>query len=346
MKQILLTCLLTLIIGASPATAKEAAVTKAYRVLKTANVGGDGGFDYVFADDAGRRLYIPRTGTPGHISVFNIDTLAPVGEIPNVNARGATVDPRSKHGFGSSKPVVMWDTRTLAILKTIDVQGNPDGILFDPFNQRVWVFSHALPHATIIDARVGNIVGTMDLGGAPEQAATDGKGRVYVDLQDKDRIAVVDAKALKVITTYSLAGKGGGPAGLAYDAKNRVLFAAGRTPATVVALSAVDGKVLAALPIGAGVDGAVFNAKTGEVFTSQGDGTLTIVKEKGRADFVIEDIVQTIVSAKTLTFDRKTGHVLLIGAKFGPATAPASTNGRPVRGPMLPGSFSILAVGR
>src|SRR5260370_28116982 len=156
-----------------------------YKVLKTAKVGGDGGFDYVYADDAGRRLYVPRTGANPRISVYNLDTLESVGEIPKASARGAAVDPKSNHGFGSSKPVVMWDTKTLATIKTIDVQGNPDGILFDPFNQRVWVFSHSAPNATVIDAKDGSIVGTIDLGGAPEQAATDGKGHIYVDIEDK-----------------------------------------------------------------------------------------------------------------------------------------------------------------
>ena len=108
-----------------------------YRILRTAKVGGTGGFDYVFADAAGRRLYIPRSGQGARVTVFNLDTLEPVGEIPNTNARGVAVDPKSGHGFSSSKPVAMWDTKTLAMLKTIDVQGNPDGILFDPFNQRV-----------------------------------------------------------------------------------------------------------------------------------------------------------------------------------------------------------------
>ena len=174
--------------------AQQAPTAGPYKVLKTAKVGGDGGFDYVYADDAGRRLYIPRTGTTPRIAVFNLDTLEPLGEIPKASARGAAVDPKSNHGFGSSKPVVMWDTKTLATIKTIDVQGNPDGILFDPFNQRVWVFSHSQPNATVIDAKDGSIVGTLDLGGAPEQAVTDGKGHLYVDLEDKDKIAAVDAK--------------------------------------------------------------------------------------------------------------------------------------------------------
>ena len=150
-----------------------------YKVLKTVKVGGDGSFDYVYADVAGRRVYIPRGSTPPHMTVFDLDTLAPAGDIPIPPARGAAVDPKSGHGFASSKPVVMWDTKTLKEIKRIDVQGNPDGIMFDPFNDRVWVFSHAMPHATIINAADGAIVGTLDLGGQPEQAVTDSKGHIY-----------------------------------------------------------------------------------------------------------------------------------------------------------------------
>src|ERR1043165_3834748 len=119
----------------SAALARQA---DSYKVLKTARVGGTGNFDYVYADGDGRRLYVPRTAVPGRISVFNLDTLEPVGEIPNAIARGAAVDPKSGHGFASSKPVIMWDTKTLAVIKTIDVQGGPDGIMFDPFNERVY----------------------------------------------------------------------------------------------------------------------------------------------------------------------------------------------------------------
>ena len=147
-----------------------------YKVMKTAKVGGTGGFDYVYADDASRRLYIPRTGNPARITVFNLDTLEPMPDLASTNARGVAVSTKSNHGFATSKPVTMWDAKTMMPIKTIDVQGGPDGILHDPFNDRIWVFSHSLPHATIIDAADGSVVGTMDLGGAPEQAASDGKG--------------------------------------------------------------------------------------------------------------------------------------------------------------------------
>jgi len=258
--------------------AQQAPTAQPYKVIRTAKVGGAGGFDYVYADVAGRRLYIPRTGDTARVTVFNLDTLEPAGEIPNANARGVAVDPKSNHGFCSSKPVVMWDTKTLATIKTIEVQGNPDGILFDPFNERVYVFSHSAPNATVINAKDGSLVGTIDLGGAPEQAVTDGKGHLYIDIEDKDNVAVVDAKKLTLTSHYSLNGKGGGPGGLAFDVKNHILFAACHDPATMVVLDAKDGKIITTLPIGSGVDGAVFNPATRETFSSQGDGTLTVIK--------------------------------------------------------------------
>jgi hypothetical protein len=325
--------------------AQQARTTQPYKVIKTAKVGGDGGFDYVYADVAGRRLYIPRTGPTPRVTVFNLDTLGPVGEIPKANARGVAVDPKSNHGFCSSKPVVMWDTKTLATIKTIDVQGNPDGILFDPFNERVYVFSHSAPNATVINAKDGSVVGTIDLGGAPEQAVTDGKGHLYVDIEDKDNVAVVDAKTLKVTAHYGLSGKGGGPAGLAFDVKNHILFAACHDPATMVVLNANDGKIIATLPIGSGVDGAIFNPATKEAFSSQGDGTLTVVQEKSPTSFVVTQNVQTQRSAKTLTLDSKTNQIYLIAAEFTPPPTPPPA-GRRGRGQMVPDSFAIIVVGK
>jgi len=319
-----------------------------YKLLRTAKVGGVGGFDYVYADAAGRRLYIPRPfGAAAHISVFNLDTLEPVGEIPNANARGVAVDPKSNHGFASSKPVVMFDTKTLATIKTIDVEGGPDGILFDPFNERVWVFSHRAPNATVINAIDGSVAGTVDLGGAPEQAVTDGKGHLYVDIEDKDNIAVVDAKTLTATAHYDLGGKGGGPGALAFDPENHILFAACHDPATMVIINADSGKILETLPIGKGVDAATFNRNTMEAFSSQGDGTLTVIKENSPSSFVVEQTVQTMPSAKTLTLDSKTGHILLIAAEYGPPPASPPAGGRgPGRGAMVPDSFSILVVGK
>lgn len=327
-----------------------------YQVVQAAKVGGTGGFDYVYADADGRRLYVPRGN---RVTVFDLDTLKPAGVIADTNGvHGAAVDPKSHHGFSSSRPVVMWDTRTLATIKTIDVQGGPDGILFEPATERVYILSHRSPNVTVLDAQDGSIAGTIDLGAAPEQAASDGQGRVWIDLEDKDQVAVVDAATLKVTARYGLGGKASAPAGLALDARNHVLFAFCREPAVCVVLNADNGNLITTLPIGSGVDGATFNPDTLEAFSSQGDGTLTVIKESAPDSFAVEQNVRTRAGAKTCTLDAKTGRILLITAEFGPPPAPAeAAAGSPPaaggpgprrgrRGPMVPDSFTILAVGR
>jgi len=314
-----------------------------YQVSKVVRVGGAGTFDTAFADTVERRFYIPRKG-PGRITVFDLDTLEPAGEIPNAAANGVVVDPKSGHGFASSKPVVMWDAKTLKTLRTIEVQGGPDAILFDPFNERVYIFSHTAPHATAINAADGSVAGTLDLGGMPEQAVTDGKGHVYVDIRDRDNVAVIDAKTLTVSAHYGLEGKGGRCSGLAIDVKNEILFAGCREPQRMVMLSAVDGKILDSLPIGAGVDSAIFNPNTMETYSAQVDGTLTIIREKSPTTFEVEQTVQTKESAKQMAWDSKTGRILLVAADFGPPPAPAPQGAPGGRGPMVPDSFSILVV--
>ena len=317
-----------------------------YKILQTAKVGGTGGFDYVYADAEGRRLYIARTGTSPRVNVYNLDTLAPLGEIATTNSHGAVVDPKSGHGFASSKPLLMFDAATMKSIKTIEVQGNPDGMLLDAAAQRVYVLSHAAPHVTAIDTKDGSVIGTVDIGGMPEQAVSDGRGHLFIDVEDKENIAVVDTKTLMVTAHYDLTGKGGTCAGLAMDVKNHILFAACRNPANMVVLNADDGKIITTIPIGAGTDGALFNAATMEVFSSQVEGTLSIIKENGKSDFVAEQTLQTMPGARTSTLDGKTNRVILISAEFGPATPPAQPGGRGGRGPLLPDSFSIIVVGK
>jgi hypothetical protein len=167
------------VLFSAAATIAQSTAAGPYKVIRTAKVGGAGGFDYVYADVENRRLYIPRTGqnTP-RVMVYNLDTLEPAGEISDTNARGVAVDPKAGHGFASSKPVAMWDTKDLKPMNKIEVQGNPDGIMFDAFNERVYVWSHSSPNGTVIDAKDGKVLGTIDLGGAPEQSAPDGKGKI------------------------------------------------------------------------------------------------------------------------------------------------------------------------
>jgi DNA-binding beta-propeller fold protein YncE len=350
---------LALAVWCAAGVTPRAQATGPYKVMKTQKVGGNGGFDYVVADPVGRRLYVARrpdtaSKQPARVNVFDLDTLAPVGEITDVSAHGVAIDPKSGHGFASSKPVTMFDTKTLKVIKTIDVDGSPDGLLFDPFNGRVHVLSHSAPNDTVINAADGTVVGTIDLGGAPEQAQSDGKGTIYVDLENKNSIGVVDAAAMKVTGTYDISAKCEGPGGLGLDAKNHVLFATCDSTMTIV--SATDGKILAALPIGAGTDGGGFNPETMEAFSSNGGaGTLSIIKEESPTKFVVEQDLPTVSGGnfKTMTIDTKTNHILLIGAAYEAAPAPAPTTPPPATPPagrgrrmMVADSFTILVVGK
>jgi DNA-binding beta-propeller fold protein YncE len=342
---------------AAAATAQE---TGPYKVLKIQLVGGDGGFDYVTADPDGRNLYVARSGPAGHIGVFNLDTLAQVGDIPGTSGHGGAVDTATGHGFATSKPVTMFDAKTFAILKKIDVQGNPDGYLNDAVNHRFYVLSHAAPNITVLDDKDGSILGTIDIGGAPEQAVSDGHGKIYVDIEDKAAIAVIDANTMKMVGKFDVSSKGSGCAGLAMDAKNDILFAACRENKNMVMLSAKDGHIITDLPIGNGCDGATFNPETMEAFSSQGDGTLTVIKENSPTEFVVEQTVPTPMRAKVLTLDTKTNRIFTITAEYGPIpAAPTPASAAPPAGaaqmppwmrgprpPMIPGSFQILVIGK
>jgi hypothetical protein len=215
----------------------------------------------------------------------------------------------------------MFDAKTFAILKKIDVEGDPDGYLNDTYNHHFYILSHSEPNITVLDDKDGAILGTIDIGGAPEQAATDGHGRIYVDIVDKAAIAVIDANTMKMIGRYDLSSRGSGCAGLALDAKNGIRFAACREKNNMVILSAADGHIITDLPIGVGCDGATFNPGTMEAFSSQGDGTLTVVKEDSPTSFRVEQTVATPARAKTLTLDTKTNQIFLITAEYGPVPA-------------------------
>jgi DNA-binding beta-propeller fold protein YncE len=343
-----------------------------YKVLKRARVGGEGGWDYIYADVAARRLYIPRGATravaatdttpavpaiPARLTIFNLDTLDPAGEVPGVGGNGAAVDPKSGHGFTSDHPKVsMFDTKTLTLIKSVDVgAARPDGILFDDFNQRIYVFSHPTKDATVIDSKDGTVLGTVDLGGVPEQGVADGKGMLYVVMQDaQGSVTAVDVKTMKAIAHYPLGDKGRCN-GLALDAKNHVLFAAcassGDPPAEptqpmMVILSAKDGKILTSLPLAGGSDGAVFNPSTMEAFSTHGNGTLTVIKETSPTSFEVEQNLETMNGARTITFDSKTNHILTMSQERGPAPPPPPGGGRGPQGTPVPGSFTILMIGK
>jgi hypothetical protein len=360
-----------------------------YQVLKTAKVGGEGGTDYLYADTVGRRLYITRGATQAReatattpavpafekrVTIFDLDTLEPMGVIPGVGGNGATVCPKTGHGFTSDHPQPsMFDVKTMTLIKTIDVpQGfSADGIYCDTSNDRVYIGSHPTKSLMVVDAKEGTVLGNIDLGGVPEQTVADGNGLVYQVLQDRPGgVAVIDANTMRVTKTYPF-GDNGGCNGLAIDVKNQILFAAcsvvgppgppsapgpnATPPQAFVILSAKDGKILARLPLAGSSDGAAFNPATMEAFSTQGNGTMTIVKEKSPTSFEVEQDLKTWPSngARTIAFDSKTGHLFAMAAEVAPppppppAGTPPPAGGRGAgRGAAIPGSFTIIMVGK
>ena len=376
--------------GALVVSAKQAPATGPYKVLKTAKVGGEGGTDYIFADVAGRRLYItrntvravPATDTKpavpaieGRVTIFDLDTLAPLGEVPGVAGNGAVVCPSTGHGFTSDHPQPsMFDVKTMKLIKTIEVPDkfSADGIYCDTSSNRVYIGSHPTKSMMVVDAKDGSVLGNIDLGGTPEQTIGDGKGTIYQVLQERPgSVAVIDAKTMKVTANYPF-GDNGSCNGLALDAKNGILFAAcaaigpapargtpgqpappapaadpnAKPPQTMVILSAKDGKILARLPLAGGSDGAVFNPATMEAFSTQGNGTMTIIKEVNPTTFEVEQNLQTMNGARTIAFDSKTGHLFAMSVERGPAPAPPPGGGRGGQAPVIPGSFTILMIGK
>jgi DNA-binding beta-propeller fold protein YncE len=337
----------------------SAQTDKPYKVLDTVQLMGNGGIDYVYADNDARRIYVPRGG---NTFVFDLDTHKYIGSITNVGGHGIATDTATHHGFGSAAKVGMFDTQTMEKIKDIDVQGRPDGILREPFTGKIFIFSHAAPSITMIDPKDGTVTGTIDVGGAMEGAASDGQGKLYVDVEDEKKVAVVDLKTMKLVTKYDLGDGAGEPAGLGFDAKNGILFAMCASPNVCVVLNAMDGKVLATLPIGNGTDGGGFNPATMEAFSSQRDGTLTIIKENSPTSFEVEQNVQTKSGCKTCSLDTKNNHIITICTERAPQTnAPAMTAsttnapatnapaGRPRGGGGGrggPGNLDVLWVGR
>ena len=313
---------------------QTASAADPYKILHTTQTNGTGPIDYVIADSAGRRAYVPRGN---QIMVFDLDTYDCVGAIPGTGGHGAVVDPKTHHGFSSSNPISMFDSETLQPIKKITVPTGPDGILFEPATEKVYILGHGSPQITVIDPKDGTVAGSIDIGGAAEQAVSDLNGHVYVCLEDKAAIAVVDANTLKLTGTYSLEGKASSPAGLAIDAKNHILFAMCR-PSTCVILSADDGKIITTLPLAGSSDGGGFNAHTMEAFSSHGNGTLSIINENSPTSFEAEQTVQTRQGAKCCTLDTKTDHILVTAIEPLPAPA-ASTDAAtpPAAGAAQPG---------
>ncbi len=312
-----------------------------YHLLQKVVLGGEGGWDYLTVDADARRLYVSR-GT--HVMVVNADTYKVVGDIPNTaGVHGIAFAPKLGRGFtsnGQSNTVTIFDLKTLKPLGSAPTGDRPDAILYDPATKRVFTFNGGGNSATAIDAATGKVVGTIPLGGRPEFAASDGRGMVYDNIEDKGEIVAIDARTLAVTHRWPLAPLGS-PSGLAIDAKNRRLFAV-CDGAKMAVVNADTGRVAATPAIGDGPDAAAFDPGMRLAFSSNGqDGTLTVIREAAPDSYRTAQTVPTQAGARTMALDTKTHRVFLVTATPGPATPGAP----PWRRAYVPGTFTLLVVG-
>jgi DNA-binding beta-propeller fold protein YncE len=333
------------IVSASLAAVALAAAGSGYHVIKTYKVGGDGGWDYLTADPDARRVYISR-GT--HVMVIDADSGKSVGDIADTpGVHGIALAPELGLGFtsnGREGTVSIFDMKTLATNSKVKVGDNPDAILYDPATKRVFTFNGRSQDSTAIDAASGKVLGTIKLDGKPEFAASDAKGEIFVNIEDKSELTAIDPNKLEVKAKWPLAPCTE-PSGLSIDRKNRRLFV-GCGNKMMAVVDADSGKVLATPAIGEGVDATGFDPGSDLAFASCGaDGVLTVVKEESKDKFSVAENVPTQKGARTMALDTKTHNVFVVTAQFGPRPAPTADNPRP-RPPILPDSFVDLVVGK
>lgn len=315
-----------------------------YRLSGEIPIGGEGGWDYVTADSGSRRLYVSHTT---EVVVVDLDSQKVVGRIPGMSRiHGIALANSLGTGFisdGGANDVVVFRLNDLSVQKKVQTGTNPDGIIYDAFSKRVFAFNGRSQDATAIDASTNAVAGTIKLSGKPEFPVSDGKGSVYVNIEDKNEIVRIDSQSLAVKAHWPVAPCES-PSGLAMDKTNRRLFSVcdGKVMAVV---DADSGKVVATPAIGEGPDAAAFDPETKLAFSSNGDGTLTVVKETGKDSYSVVENVKTAQGARTMALDEKTHKVYLPTASFGPAPQPTASAPHP-RPSILPGTFKILVVGR
>jgi DNA-binding beta-propeller fold protein YncE len=331
---------IVLILLASATAAFAAA--EGFTLLKTVPVPGEGGWDYLIVDDAGRRVYISHST---QVDVMDADSYEIKGTIKDEAIKGVhgiAVAPDLGRGYisnGGSNTVTVFDLKTLKpIGDPVKTGNNPDCIIYDPSTKRVFAFNGRGKSATVIEAgdKDSKVAGTIELGGKPEFAAADGAGKVFVNLEDKDEVLKLDAKKMEVLDHIKI-DPGKTPVGMAMDTKKNRLFV-GCGNQKLVVINAENGKVIDNQPIGKGVDATAFDPETNNIFNSCADGTVTVVHQEGDKYTVVETI-KTKERSKTMAVDRKTHKLFLPSADFKPAAA----GGRPT---IDPKTFAILVFGK
>jgi DNA-binding beta-propeller fold protein YncE len=338
---------LLILLGAFPLLM---AAAPGYHLLKKYSFGAAEGstreyFDYITVDPAARRVYLSH-GT--EIKVIDPDSGALIANITGLKQdHGVAVASEFGRGFisdGAQGKVIIFDLKSLKVTGEAKADQDADSIVYDPFSKRVFVMNGDPHSSTVIDAKSGSVVGTIDLGGGPEFAVADGNGTVYVNLEDKSELVAIDSRTLKIKSRWPLA-PAGAPTALAMDVPHHRLFSAGRNPQMLVVLDSDSGKVLQSFPISAGVDAAAYEPGTGLLFVSTREGMVHVFHEDSPDKFSEAETIKTEYGAKTMGLDTKTHNLFLDTADFAPAPAPTAERPHPQR-PAIQGTFHVLVYGR
>lgn len=313
------------------------------KLTKEIKVEGNSGWDYLSVDEASQRLFVSHGNA---VNVIDLKTEKVIATIPDTKGvHGIAIANDLNKAFitdGADNAVTVINLNTFELIEKVAIQGiKPDAVLYDKFSNKVFVFNAKTSDTTVLDALSNKVIKTIPLDGKPEFSATNAKGLVYVNIEDKNQIKVIDAKKLEVINTWDIS-PGDEPSGLAFDLANKRLFSVCSNSILVVT-NAETGKVVTTLPIGEGSDGVFFDEKRKLIFSSNGSGTLTVIKQKDKDHYAVAQTVPTVKGARTITMSKATGTLYLPTASFG--EAPAATNENPhPRAPITPDSFKILVI--
>ena len=337
--------LLLAVLAALVSAEENPAPAGGYKILKKIALGGDGFWDYLTIDSAAQKLYIGRSTRVMIVDMASEKLEAEIGGMTGVH--GAAIVPDANRGFvtsGKDNTVRVFDLKTQKETDRLTAGKKPDAIIYDPFSKSVFAFNNGGTTVTIIDPATAKVTGEIELGGAPEFGVADGKGTVFVNLEDKSEIVVIDSKNMKVLNHWSLA-PGEAPTGLSMDLEHRRLFSGCSGSKTMVVVDADSGKIVASLPIGVGVDATAFDKDSQNAFSSNRDGTLTVIHEDAPDAFHVIQNVQTQPGSKTMAFDPKSHTIWLAAAEMKDAPEGAAEQNRQ-RKIVAPGSFSVIVVGK
>ncbi len=317
-----------------------------YRVANRFKLGGEGGWDYLVVDTTMNRLFLSRST---HVMVMSTATGAVLGDIPNTTGvHGIALAPDLNRGFtsnGRDSTVTVFDYKTLRVINRIHINGrNPDAIIYEPVTKRIFTFNGGSADATAIDAATGKELGNIPLGGKPEAANFDLHGNVFVNVEDKSEVVAFDAATLTVKSRWPVVGCED-PSGQGVDRANQLLFLACANKLMAV-VSYVDGHPVASVPIGAGTDGAAFDARTRMAFSTNGtDGTVTMIHQDSPTSYSVVKNIASQAGARTIALDERSHRVYTVSADFGTPPAPTAERPRP-RAPLIPGTFTVLVLDR